>query len=274
MRVGSPKDPLKLEDTRIYTASPSFAVFYPIDKPVDGKTQVSAALVPGQDTAVIITIGQSNSANHCGNPRTATSPLAHNFDYTTGGMYRAADPMLGCSGPTMGSFNTYLADKLISSGAWARVIIASMAVNATRSVDWALGGPFNQNIRVMARRLAANGLIPTAITWQMGESDNAVATPSANVTWGIQSAIQTFRDEGVTCPAFVAVTSTWPGYDGSAIRAAQQASWDTSKGIYPGPDTDTLGATYRDGGGLHFNDAGNDAHAQLWTNIIRTHFGR
>ena len=271
--AASPKNPFLLRDPRNYTAHPSGAVFYPVDKSIAGKTQVSASLVPGQDTAVIIVLGQSNSANHCGGAHASSSMLVHNFNYANGGMYLTADPLLGATGES-GCFATFLGERLVNNSRYDRVILATMGINATMASDWSDGGAFNHNIGVMCRRLAAVGLTPTMILYQQGESDNTEGTTAAVITTAIRSMVATFRAEGVDAPAFIALCSTWPGYTNNAqVRLGQANAVSALLGIYQGPDTDTIGAGGRTGDGVHFNASGSDQHAALWETVIVNHFG-
>lgn len=269
----SPLDPFRVEDVRRYTAHPAGNVFPPIFNDAAGRTLVHPAVVPSERTAVIVIMGQSNSGNHCGTPRASTSSKVHNFNYLTGGMYVAADPLLGGTG-TAGAYGTYLGDKLISAGKYDRVVLATMAIGAAIATDFSASGPFAQNIKVMARRLGAVGLEPTMICYQQGESDNAEGTPAATITAALRSMVDVWRGEGVTAPVFIALTSTWPGYTNNAqVRLGQTNSWSSELGIYAGPDTDTIGAGGRDSGGLHFNNTGSDQHAALWQSVIQAHFG-
>lgn len=267
----SPQNPFLLRDPRLFTSHPAGSIFYPIDKSVSGRTQVSPALTPGESTAVIVILGQSNSANHCGGSHVATSPLAQNFYYVNGGVYRASDPLLGCTGDD-GCFATFLADSLISGGRYQRVIVAPMGLNGALATDFAENGPFNPYIRVMTRRLAASGLTPTMVLYQQGESDNAEGTSATTITTALRNMVATWRAEGVEAPVFISLTSTWPGYtNNSQVRLGQTNAWSAPLGIYPGPDTDTIGSGGRDG--VHFNAIGSPQHAQLWEDVIVSHFG-
>lgn len=268
----SPINRFYLDDPRLYTAHPAGAVFFPIERNFDGRTQYSPALVEGQSTAVIVVLGQSNSANHCGGGHTGTSPLNQNFNYVNGGLYRSVDPLLGTTGD-YACFANFLADRLIANGRYDRVILATMGINATLATDWAADGIFAQNIRVMCRRLASVGLVPTMILYQQGESDNVEGTTAAVITPAIRSMVSVFREEGVPAPVFIASCSTWPGYSNNAeVRLGQANALSTELGIFAGPDTDTIGPSGRDGGGVHFNATGSDQHAALWEAIIVEHF--
>ncbi|MBN8956543.1 MAG: hypothetical protein J0H17_08165 [Rhizobiales bacterium] len=269
MGTASPLNRLWVDNPAKYVA-PHGAVFFPNFDNLQGKTQVSRRLVDGQSTAVIVTLGQSNSANYLGYGETpyVASPLVHNFNYLNGGMYLAADPLLGCPGE-YGNYGARLGDLLISRGRFQRVIIAPIAINASLAEHWKDGGIFNQNLRVVLRRLLAAGLTPTFICYQQGESDNRIGTSSASITASLRSMVTTIRAEGVNAPVFIALTALWPGYSNDAqIRAGQAAAVDHSLGIYQGPDTDTLdAATYRTGG-VHFNAAGAQAFADLTEQVL------
>src|SRR4051794_37689701 len=76
------------------------------------KTLVDPRLVSGENTAVIIVLGQSNGANHVNALYTPTNVKVENFGVLNGGLYRAADPLLGCSGSN-GNWLGRLGDKLI-----------------------------------------------------------------------------------------------------------------------------------------------------------------
>ncbi|MDO5895131.1 sialate O-acetylesterase [Agrobacterium sp. Azo12] len=269
--AGSPKNKLFLDDPRRFIAHPSGSTFFSLQDELRGKTQVPAQLVSGENTAVIVVLGQSNAGNHCGGAHAASSNKVHNFNLQNGGMYLASDPLLGATGPS-GCFATFLGDKLIADGRYQRVILAPMSINATLASDWAAAGVFSQNIRVMCRRLAASGLPPTMVLYHQGESDNAEGTSAATITAALRSMVDVFRSEGVTAPVFIALASTWAGYsNNAAVRAGQAAAVNGGLGIYQGPDTDTIGPAYRDS--VHFLATGSQMHADLWASTIVSHFG-
>jgi hypothetical protein len=81
------------------------------------------------------------------------------------------------------------------------------------------------------------------------------------------------RDFGVTAPVYVARASfcangEHPYRNHEAVRAAQRGLVSLSRGIRPGPDTDTLGTLDRYDG-CHFSAAGLDRHAELWLTVLR-----
>ncbi|MBA2651515.1 MAG: hypothetical protein H0U73_04515, partial [Tatlockia sp.] len=99
---------------------------------------------PSQDknTAVILVIGQSNSANH-GKERMHTSYPNKVFNYFNGKCYAASSPLLGASGED-GEFITPLADYLISKGVYDKVLIIASGVNGSEIKRWAKGGALNK----------------------------------------------------------------------------------------------------------------------------------
>lgn len=117
------------------------------------------------------------------------------------------------------------------------------------------------------------GLTPDAILWQQGETDAWGSTSTAAYQAALGQVIHAFRNEGVTAPFFVALTSHItiggeredPG-DAADVRAAQTVIVN-GVDIFQGADTDTLDDTYR-AHGTHFNSTGQDTHAELWFDVL------
>jgi len=77
-------------------------------------------------TAYIMTLGQSNSANSSNALDTASTNA---YSYYNGQLYRAQDPMIGCSGDG-GSVWPVLADKIILAKKYKKVVIIPIAVGS------------------------------------------------------------------------------------------------------------------------------------------------
>jgi len=72
---------------------------------------------------------------------------------------------------------------------------------------------------------------------------------------------------GFDAPVYVAVsTMCWP-HVYPDIRRAQQELPDQSLGIFPGPDTDTIGPEFSFDT-CHMNAEGLDRHAKMWFEAI------
>ena len=224
-------------------------------------------------TAVIILLGQSNSANH-GLARTTSKHSVDNFNLYDGRCYHASDPLLGASGEG-GNFATRLGDLLIEEGQFDHVIIAPIGMGGTRVDQWAKEGMFNRRIAALIRRLYDAGLSPNFILWHQGEGESGVGDIGGRqYRKNLLEVVQTFRQYGIGAPFFVALaTRCGSGQHPNArnIRDGQRSTANGVIGIYLGPDTDALGSAYRDPEGCHFTEQGLAAHAELWARAIMTY---
>jgi hypothetical protein len=222
-------------------------------------------------TAVLVTLGQSNAANYATQPYTPKGDVL-NFDLYDGRCYKARDPLLGASG-TLGNFATPLADMLIERGLYQRVIIAPIAMGGSTVEQWADEGMFNRRILVVIRRLFDAGLTPTAILWHQGEGNSGIGdNHGRQYRKNLREVIATFRTYGVEAPFFVALATkcgTYPRPGGDNIHDGQATTVNPLENVFLGPDTDALGDEYRDAERCHFNAAGLVRHAALWADVLQ-----
>jgi hypothetical protein len=233
-----------------------------------GRTLVSPALVPGELTKVIITVGQSLMSNFSGGPLTIIAPTKiDNLNILNGGTYHADHPMLGCDG-TLYNQGIRLADKMIQGGDCARVIIVSAAVGGSNIAQWAPNGAFHARIAAIASRVQSAGLTPSYILMEIGTTDAQAGTTQAAFKASMQAVITAFRQQpGMTSVPFLIAKSTWAsGVLGTAVRAAiDEIAPNPGAFIYAGPDNDTI-ADRRDT--VHYDATGADAAATKWRNAI------
>lgn len=256
------KDPYALKDPRIPNA--------PVSQDPGSRKPIDPA-GPGK-TLIFVVAGQSNAANHdAAAYAVANVGKVLNFSVYDGKIYPLEDPLLGCtyrdvSGHKGSSWQGRLGDKILAAN-WAdRIIFVPIAVAGTSVQSWAVGGEWNHRISVAARRLSDCGLgsLVSGVLWQQGESDLSLGTSEASYASSLASVINTFRTHGIFAPIFVArCTRQNDGSVSPAVRAAQTAIVDHSNGIWSGPDSDSLGAEYRDSAGAHFNARGSDMNAQM-----------
>lgn len=241
----------------------------PQNRSAKGRTISSPRLVIGQKTIALLGAGQSQLGNSIdGTYSIVNSGKVDNLNIFDGGTYVAADPLTGCSGLTGGNLLTRVADKLITGGYCDRVIVAACAVGGTSINAWVSGGVLHEALLVALRRLAAVGLQPDALLWQLGETDGANGMSQATFQANMNSLISQVQNQGFNPKWFVA-RSTWNnGVTSAPIRAAQAAVVNNTT-VFAGPDTDTLNATYRQADNTHFTAAsGADAAATLWVNSL------
>lgn len=238
----------------------------------DDRTKVSKVI--GTGTGVIITAGQSLSSNSV-NAQYTPVHTVDNYNFMDGSIYTAKDPLLGSdigyAWPT-GCYATRLGDKMIAAGKFTRVVLVSIALGGTTVGQWAAGGGFNHRIAVCAARLAADGITPTYVLWHQGESDTQLGTSQSTYATRMQSVIDQFRAHGISCPIFVAQASWLAGATNSGIIAAQASVVNIPAGVYPGPNTDTLNATYRQADNTHMTATGADTMADMFVSAIGTYF--
>ncbi len=218
---------------------------------------------------VLVIAGQSNAQNIAPTPYTPIHTSAvDNLSIYDGQMYAAADPLLGTmfAPPryNCGCFATRLGDNLVSTGKFDRVILFPFAVGGTSVMQWIGNGPAASRVPASGYRLRNAGLSATAILWAQGESDTTLGTTTPVYVQQMLTLIGNFRAAGMVAPFLVAKQSWIGGITSSAVVAAQAQVVDSAAGIFPGPDADSLNATYRQADNTHFNDAGMIAYANLW----------
>jgi hypothetical protein len=241
----------------------------------DGLTRSTPRITVGETTKTFIALGQSNIANSGQTGYTPTnSTKVDNFDIGSGGVWNAKDPLLGAGtniGIGFGNWLSRFGDKLINSGACARVILVPAAIGQSSVTDWISTGIFYQRMVVAIRRLQAAGITPDAVFWMQGESDHgmAQATYQSNLT-SIITASRTLL--GFNVPWFVGLCTYFSGSTDATIRAAQAAVVNGTN-IFQGCDSDNyITATYRYNV-HHLTAAGAEAVAADQVTAVRAGLG-
>lgn len=242
---------------------------------VVGKTEVSSLLTAGARSMVLLIMGQSNAVNIVADTSFTPSVGVQNFNFYNGKNYIAKDPLIGCqnaggnvAGNIGGNFATRLGSKLIDSNITDRVVIANCAIGSTPIAAWAAGGELEYRSRFVIRAMLQAGLTPDYILMMQGESDTINGTTATNMTNGVRNLVHLCRMNGAHCPFILSLTSYVGGLTNAAVRQGQINATSMELGIHVGPDTDSLGAGYRQSDNLHFNVNGINAVADLWMNAI------
>jgi hypothetical protein len=226
-------------------------------------------------TAVVITLGQSNAANHGAGHYTAAN-CVDNFSVYDGSCYHAADPLLGASGEG-GNTATRFGDMAIERGLFDRVIIAPIAMGGTRVEQWAEEGLFNRRILAIVRRLRDANLTPDFIFWQQGEGNRGVVDPGGHqYRKNLLEVVQTFRRFGVDAPFFIALAGDDVSLGGSAqqyVRLGQLSAINPELGTYFGPDTDIIGREHRYDS-VHLTEGGLSMLATMWADTLTEFLAR
>lgn len=248
---------------------------------ISGKTSVcTAPCTISTNTFVWISVGQSINSNSVPTPRTpVNATVVQQVNLYDSTVYRAVDPLVGTGFTSGGNYNTYLGDKLVADGKFARVILFPIALGGSTALDWSPSGVLNQRARVACwtiRRMGwiGNVNVKFGIGYDDGQTDaNIVGTSQAN--W--QARYQAFRDSmtgyGCNFDTFVAISTRQSNATNATIQAAQAAVVDGVK-TFTGANTDGLTATGSNlqGDGTHLSDAGASNNANLWATIIEAHY--
>jgi hypothetical protein len=228
------------------------------------------AALPSARRLVLVVAGQSNAANYGETRRTAGYRV---FAFDRGEVYTAVDPLPGGDGDG-GSIWTRLGARLAMTDDYDAVIIAVVAQSSTQLKDWTPGGSCHQRLVETLQQLAAAKLPPDYFLWQQGESE--AGSPAA----AGPAYLRELRQLHETCRqifpgiVFVAAHATYgasPAVN-EQIRLAQTAAAELP-GALPGPDLDALGEAFRRDG-VHFNDGGLSAAADLWFAALKSSLAR
>jgi hypothetical protein len=212
---------------------------------------------------VALVFGQSNSANS-GESRKRANDGVYNFYRRK--LYRAEDPLLGADG-NKGSVWTRLGDKLLEEKLYDAIVFIPIGVSNTSIMRWTSGGDLHLRITNAINDTKKKGLKISHLLWHQGEADvkvskNEYKKAFLNMLWSI-------RIQGVEAPIYIAIaTKCGKRWGNTEIQEAQKELINISEGIYPGPDTDSLGFCYRYDG-CHFSDEGLEEHAELWLETLK-----
>lgn len=258
----------------------------------EGRTEATAVVPHVGVGEVFVVAGQSNAANHGAQKQQSSTGRLTVLDGKK--WILSVDPQVGASG-TGGSFMPLFGDAIVAKFN-VPVGLVALAQGSTSVREWLPEGiPFLERTttgkgirevgngqwesdgllyKQLVSRLATLGLGGArAVLWHQGESDagqERAGYPSDRQITGkqyhrfLESLIEsTRRQVGWQLPWFTAQATYHSETDSSdeSFREAQKQTWVTGIALQ-GPDTDTLGAAFRDG--VHFNGVGLRKHAELW----------
>ena len=224
----------------------------------------AAVPCPTQDprTAVIFVAGQSNAANS-GEKRQATAFRDRVVAFFEGACTVAASPLLGATA-LEGESLTPMADELIRSGRFDRVVLAPVAVGGTEIARW-VDGDLAPVLRQALDAVQARYKITHAI-WHQGETDADDGTSAADYRRRFDTLLGRWRAQGMAAPVLVSVTTRCdPAWKAdNPVALVQRSLPDPARGLYPGADSDAqLPSAELRGGECHHNAKGQAHLAKL-----------
>jgi len=262
-----------------------------------GQQLVAEAIVPHVGVGeVFVVAGQSNSTNYGEVRQTTATGMVVAFD---GSSWRLAnDPQPGVQdGSTKGSFLPSFGDALYRKY-HVPIGVADVGHGSTSVRQWLPAGfpiyvmptmtkfvDHNTRGELISDGTLFSGLISRihqlgrhgfrALLWHQGESDSN-QKPEHQISAALYrkmmvELIKTSRKgAGWNFPWFVAEATYQPtAQSAPSTEAAQRSLWH--RGLAnEGPDTDTLGAEYRQnqGKGVHFNSEGLQKHGEMWAQSV------
>jgi hypothetical protein len=189
-------------------------------------------------TAVVLVLGQSNSANHAEKKFSSQYP-GKVLNYYLGKCYSAESPLLGASG-LEGEYLTLMGDSLIKEGNLSSVILVDKSIGGTTVSDWANQGRFSTDLVSTLNALNTKYRV-TGIIWHQGESDFTNNTSLKEYRKSFQELKLILNRNSVTAPIFVVVSticgysSTWTAQN--PVATAQKSLID-NRDIFLGIDAD------------------------------------
>lgn len=225
-----------------------------------------------EKTAVMLIIGQSNSANHAGQ-RFISEFGDHIINYFDGKCYVATSPLLGATGDRGESF-TLMANKLMQQHAFDRVVLIPAGVTDTQISRWQTGGDLNtmmQNTILQAKRHYQI----SHVIWHQGERDFKQKTSADQYRQMFNSLAVDVRRLAPQAKIFISLASRcgdaqdWTA--GNAVVTAQQRLVDPAHNIFLVADTDSLIEQKDRYDGCHFGYSGQEKFASALTSAIMAH---
>ena len=208
---------------------------------LNGKIEVDCP-AQSSSSAVILVLGQSNSANHSERKFVTQFPRRV-INFYQGKCYKAQSPLLGASG-LEGEYLTPMGDALIESGGFQNVIIINTSIGGSKVGDWISSGRLAKRLKITLNSLKLKYEV-TNIIWHQGESDFTSNTSYDDYRSSFKTLENSLQQNGVTAPILI-VTSTICGYNSNwtAINPVSLAQKSLIDGrlIFLGLDADaTLG---------------------------------
>lgn len=245
-----------------------------------GKSARNLAINPAEKTLVMICAGQSLATNLITDTFTPVNGAKlDNLCWYDGTLWAATTPLLGTSWngsiATSVNFNHKIADGLITSGKFNRVIIVPMAISGTTVNFWANEGALPAEatgywrcISAAAKKLAAQGVTPSTpgvsflIKWNQGESDTNSGTSQASYAADFAKMVNRVAVDLPGVKWMVAKETWYVGTTSAAIQAAQ-LSLVNGVSIVSGENMDSIDASGRVGDNTHLNAAGGNLAANM-----------
>jgi hypothetical protein len=225
---------------------------------------------PGKSVAVLLSMGQSNSANH-GEKLYQTRHPGRVVNFFDGACYDASSPLLGATGER-GEFMTLLADMLVESGRFSSVVLVASGVGGTPVSRWQRDGDLNDMLLKVVDIVQRQYRF-THVLFHQGEADFRMYTSAKVYASSFNSLKESLREIGVDAPFFVSI-STKCGRNAHWIpdnptASGQQMVVAGDSRVFLGANTDSLLLpTDRTDDECHFRESGQVKTAKSFAHAI------
>jgi len=220
---------------------------------------VEKKILRSDSTGVILTFGQSNSANYGQGKYECHNNV---FNYFNGDVYIAIEPLLGADGAGC-SVWTRLADMLIDSGVYKKVILIPIGINGASIECWA-NGTCKEKLLKILKQIKKDSINITQVIWHQGETDNFNNTNKETYKTNLAKILFQIREYGIKTKFYVCVASYHPyavdkinGID-TVIQNAQIEFSHENSGTKAGLNTDDINLAFDRWDGVHFSKRGLD----------------
>lgn len=222
------------------------------------------------NTAVILAIGQSNSANHA-EKRNRNYYRNKAINYFDGKCFSASSPLLGASGEE-GEYISMIADKLVASKTYEQVVIIAAGIGGSPISRWQRYGDLNEELVAILKE-ASKQFTVTHILWHQGERDFGDNTTKRVYADSFKSMLETIKPF-TNAPVFMAVSTKCgektPWWPDNTVAETQRDLVD-NRTVYLGADIDTLmSLADRRGDFCHLSTSGQEKAANAFFYSIRT----
>lgn len=227
-------------------------------------------ILSSKKVMIFLAFGQSNAGDYGHGKYVCKNEI---YNYYNGDLYRAEEPLLGPDG-SGSSVWTRVADMLIDSGLYQKVVIVPCAIASTSVECWA-EGPCKEKLLQTLGYLKKDQINLTHILWVQGETDNADHTTKSQYKQRLKEVINIFRENKISAPFFSAITSYFPYNNNnplgisSDITDAQREVIKEVSNVKSGPNTDSLNLAYYRQQDVHFTEKGLDKFAYEWFKKIK-----
>lgn len=240
-----------------------------------GRTLVEPSSLSGSVGCLVI-FGDSVSSNVVNSTITPAQANNYNFDIYNGGLYKTAEPLLGCNWNaetpiTSGCIFTGVADELIANAVRNNIVLVPISLGGSLLADYAAGGAINGIFNPTKARLDAAGLTASGIYCLLGANDTPAGTSEASATSSIQSIVSTVRRIWPSTPMFVATHTLFNLTTSSAVQTALQSVWSNSNQVYDGGNIDSLTSSSNYWDNTHPNSTGRANMVSLIVPAISAH---